>query len=131
MPLVVSEICAWRQHGGPGHDVDEPAPQQRLAASEPHLGDPELPDADAEQPDQLVIGELVLARQPVKAFRRHAIRAPQVAPVGQRHSQIGGNTAVGVGEHQATSSSTSVVTPAYFAILLPAGNYPGIAPQTA
>ena len=80
------------------HDVGQPATQQRLAAGEPDLADAELLHADAHQPDDLVVGERLLGRQPVEALGGHAVVAAQVAPVGQRDAQVGGHASVAVGQ---------------------------------
>ena len=69
------------------HQLGEAAPQQRLAAGEAQLGDAHV----GERPDQgrqLVEGQEVLARQPGVVLLRHAVGAPEVAPVGHRQPQI-------------------------------------------
>ena len=58
--------------------------------------DAELLDADADQPDDLLVGEHLDLRQPVQALGRHAVGAAQVAAVGQRDPQVGGDAAVPV-----------------------------------
>ena len=81
---------------GAGDDVDQTAAQQRLAAGEAHLADPEPLDPDRDQPHDLVVGERLVGRQPVEALGRHAVVAPQVAPVGQGHAQVRGHAAEAV-----------------------------------
>ena len=96
-PLVVSEISgAGRARAVRRDDVDQAAAQQRLAAGEAHLGDAEPLDRDADQPDDLVVGEQLVVGQPVQALGRHAVRAAQVAAVGQRDPQVGRDPAEAV-----------------------------------
>ena len=80
------------------HDVDQAAAYERLTAGEPDLADPEQADADPDEADHLVVGEDLVAGQPVEALGRHAVGAAQVAPVGQGHAQVGGHPAVPVCE---------------------------------
>ena len=73
-----------------GHQRDQRGqvvPQKRLAAREPHLGDPE-PAEDADQPVDLLEGEDRRAREPGVLGLGHAVAASQVAPVGHRHAEI-------------------------------------------
>ena len=79
-------------------DVGQAATQQRLAAGEPDLAHAEPLDRDRDQPDDLVVGEHVVVGQPVQALGRHAVGAPQVAAVGERHPQVGGDPPEAVGK---------------------------------
>jgi hypothetical protein len=72
--------------------------QQRLPTGEADLVDAELADGDADQVDDLVVGEQPLVGQPVQTLGRHAVGAAQVAPVGQADPQIGRYATVGVDE---------------------------------
>ena len=104
--LVVSESSGVGGRArGAADDVDQPAAHQRLAAGEAHLADAEVLDRDADQPDDLVVGEHLVVGQPVEALGGHAVGAAQVAAVGQRDAQVGGHPAVPVGER------APVVTP--------------------
>ncbi len=78
------------------HDLDQAAPHQRLAAGEPDLLDPESLDPDPHQAHHLVVGEHLVARQPVESLGGHAVGAAQVAAVGQRHAEVAGDPAVPV-----------------------------------
>jgi hypothetical protein len=64
-------------------DALEPTAQQRLAAGEAQLVHAEVADRDRDEPDELVVGELLVARHPVEAFGGHAVGAAEVAAVGQ------------------------------------------------
>ena len=64
-------------------DVLQAAAQQRLAAGEAQLLHAEVVHRDRHEPDELVVGELLVARHPVEAFGGHAVGAAQVAAVGQ------------------------------------------------
>ena len=80
-------------------DADEPGAQKRLAAGEPHLTDAELFHPDGDEPHDFVVAENLVLRQPVQTFGRHAVGAAKIAPVGQRDPQIGGHSAVRIGEN--------------------------------
>ncbi len=90
------DLGAGPQRGGRGHDLLEMLGDQRFAAGEADAGDAESGDRDAQQPGQLVEGQQLLAGHPVQPLGGHAVRAPQIAAIGQRHPQIGGDAAVGV-----------------------------------
>ena len=100
------------------HQVGQPAPQQRLAAGQPDVGDAE-PDGDADQPGHLLEGQQLGLGQPVQPLGRHAVAAPQVAPVGHRDPQVGRHPSVPVGQHAgrhppgAGWASWTVTSPAY------------------
>ena len=79
---------------GLGDDLGEAPPQQRLTAGEADVADTEHLDTDADQADELFIGQSLIRRQPVEAFGRHAVFAAQIAAVGQRHAQVSGNPPV-------------------------------------
>ena len=91
-----ADLGAGVQRRRAGDDADQAGPQQRLAAGEADLPDAELLHADADQPDDLLVGEHLDLGQPVQALGRHAVGAAQVAAVGQRHPQVGGHPAVPV-----------------------------------
>ncbi|AAS03125.1 hypothetical protein MAP_0808 [Mycobacterium avium subsp. paratuberculosis K-10] len=95
------DLRAGPQCGRRGHHLFEVAGQQRLAAGEPHAGDPQPGDRDAHQPGQLVGGQQLFAGQPVEALGGHAVTAPQVAAIGQRDPQIGGDAPIGVAQRAA------------------------------
>ncbi len=85
-----------RERLGAAHDVDQAAAYQRLSPGEAHLPDAELLDTDPDQPHHLVVGERLVGRQPVESLGRHAVRAAQVAPVGERDPQVRGHAPEGV-----------------------------------
>ncbi len=87
-----------RQRLGRGNELGQAAAKQRLSPSEPHVADTEDLDTDADQAHQLVVGERVLGRHPVETFGGHAVLAPEVAAIGQRHAQVCGDPAVCVDE---------------------------------
>jgi hypothetical protein len=90
-----------RRH--PRHQPGKSRAQQRLAAGEPDLGDAQAGDRDPDQPDDLVVGEQQGPGQPVQPLSRHAVGAPQVAPVSQRDPQVRGHAPERVGQHHGTS----------------------------
>ena len=59
---------------------------------------PEPLHRDPDEPHHLVVGELLLARQPGEALLGHAVGAAQIAPVGQRDPQVGGHPPEAVGQ---------------------------------
>ena len=81
-----------------GDDVGQPGAQERLAAGEADLADAQAFDAQGDQADDFVVGEQITAGNPVHALGRHAIRAAQIAAVGDADPQVAGDAAVGVGE---------------------------------
>ena len=85
-----------RDRREPGNQRGQPRPQQWLAAGQPNLGDAEDLHRDARQAHDLVVGEQFGAGQPLHAVGRHAVRAPQRAPVRQREPQVGRRAAEGV-----------------------------------
>ena len=65
-------------------------------------------------PEQLTDDEVVrLIRvgggQPVESLGRHAVSAPQVAPVGERYAQVGGDPPEGVSQHRPSLRGTARV----------------------
>ena len=68
-------------------------PHGRLAAGETQPVDPEAIDAHPGQPLDLLEGEDVLHGQPLHPFLRHAVRAAEVAPVGDGDAQVVGDAA--------------------------------------
>ena len=81
-----------------GDDAGKATPQQRFATGEPDLAHAQHPDGHPDHPHDLVVGEHLRGGEPGQAIGRHAVRAPQVAPVGQRHPQVARHPPVGVGE---------------------------------
>ena len=63
-------------------------PDQRLAAGQPDRLEAVALDAEPGDPRDLLVGEHLGAREPVHALRRHAVRAAEVAAVGDRDPQI-------------------------------------------
>ena len=63
----------------------EVAPDERLAAREPHLVDAHLRE-HAHEPRNLLEAEQLIPRQPLEPFRRHAIAAAEVALVRDGHA---------------------------------------------
>jgi len=56
----------------------------------------EIADGDGDQPDELVVGELLGAGHPGQALGGHAVGAAQVAAVGQGDPQVRGDPAEAV-----------------------------------
>ena len=81
-----------------GDEPRQPAAKQGFTARQPDLGDAQTTDGYPHQADHLVVGEHLGPRQPGKALGRHAVGAPQVAPVGERDAQIRVHPAEPVGE---------------------------------
>jgi hypothetical protein len=71
--------------------------EQRLTAGHAHLRDAEVQEHVHERVD-LLEGEDVLARQPAVLVLRHAVVAPQVAAVGDRHAEASERAVVAVDE---------------------------------
>src|SRR5690606_13029788 len=76
---------------------------QRLTAGEADLLDAEGGDRDADEADDLVVGEQVGLGQPLQALLGHAVGAAQIAAVGQGDPQVRRHSAVAVDEHGAPS----------------------------
>ena len=93
------DLGARGERGCRGDDRDEVAAEQRLAAGEAHLADAKRFDADSDEPDDLIARQHFGGGQPVQALGRHAVRAAQVAPIGQRNAQVGCYPPVGISEH--------------------------------
>src|SRR5205823_7122139 len=74
-----------------GDDRLQAAPQEWLAAGEPHFLDPELADGDPDQADNLPVREDVVPGHPVETLLRHAVGTAEVAPVSERDPQISGH----------------------------------------
>ncbi|ESU50467.1 hypothetical protein P376_1550 [Streptomyces sp. HCCB10043] len=72
-----------------GDEPGQTAAQQRFAAGEPYLGDAETPGGHVDESDHLVVGEQFGPGQPVEALGGHAVRAAQIAAVGERDPQVG------------------------------------------
>jgi len=58
---------------------------------------------------RLVVGQLIGRGEPVESFGRHAVRAPQVAPVGERYAQISSDPPEGVRQHRPSLRGTATV----------------------
>ena len=69
----------------------EAAAQQWFATGEAQLVHAQIAHRDRDEADELVVGELLVARHPVEAFGRHAVRAAEVAAVGQGDAEVGGD----------------------------------------
>ncbi len=93
------DLRARRERRRRRDDRDEVTAQQGLAAGEPDLADAERLDADPHQTHHFFAGEHLGRRQPVESLGRHAVRAPQVATVGERDPQIRCYSPVGISEH--------------------------------
>ena len=99
IPFVVSEISGRGRSsaarammaGRPRRSSGSP-PVNRISVM------PRCRHPDPGQPDHLIVGQQRGVGQPLQAFRRHAVRAPQVAPVGEGYPQVGCYTPVRVGE---------------------------------
>ena len=82
--MVVSVISASSSDEHPDQHLDV-APDQRLAAGQPQLGDAER-DRRARDPGDLVeVEQLLAVEEPVvvaEDLLRHAVGATEVAPVG-------------------------------------------------
>jgi hypothetical protein len=76
-----------------GDEAGQAAAQQGLAAGEPYLGDAQPLHRDRDQAGHLVVAEQSGAGQPVQSLGWHAVGASQIAPVGDRYPQVGGNPA--------------------------------------
>lgn len=92
-------LRAGGESSHPLHDADQAGAQQRLTAGEADLRDAQGAHGYVDQADDLVVAEQVGLGQPLQTLLGHAVRAAQIAPVGQRDPQVGGHSAVGVDEH--------------------------------
>jgi hypothetical protein len=101
------DLRARAQCRRPGDDADQAAPQQRLAAGEPDLANAEPLNRHADKPHHLVVGEQLGGRQPVEPFGRHAVRASQIAPVGERYAQISRDPPKRIRQHIASLCVTA------------------------
>ena len=93
--------------------LDEPndvGPDERLAAREPDRLEPELLDADPSDAGDLLVGEELVTGQPVHALLGHAVRAAEVAAVGDRDAQITHATGVGIDQRDRECGATHVVS---------------------
>ena len=88
-----------REHLDERFDV---APQQRLAAGEPVFFDAELRE-DRRQPRDFLVTHQLLAAEELEVaavnLARHAVRAAEIAAVGNRDPQVTQRTAEGVEGH--------------------------------
>ncbi len=92
------DLEVGRDGAGAGHDVDQPAADERLTAGEAHLADPQQPDPDVDQTDDLGVGEDALVGQPLQPLGGHAVGTAQVAAVGQRDPEVGRDPAEAVAQ---------------------------------
>ena len=76
-------------------ELGELAARQRLAAGEPHVGDPE-PRQQRDQALDLLEREDLIAAQPLHSLGRHAVATAEVAAIGDRDAKVGDRPAVGV-----------------------------------
>ena len=96
-----------RDRGEPAHDLDDVAPQQRLAACEPERRDAGG-GSDPRDPLDLVERQDARAGEPFVALLGHAVGAAQRAAVGERDAQIAMDAAVRVDEGAARRGIRSV-----------------------
>ncbi len=82
------DLRARPQRRDPGDDLRQTLAQQRFSAGEADLPDAQPLHRDGDHPHQLVVGEQLVGGLPGQALRGHAVRAAQIAPVGQRHAQV-------------------------------------------
>ena len=99
------EIADARTRRQPRHQVGHVAAEQRLAAGEPHLVHAQIEEHVHEPLDLLEVQD-VLARQPHVVLLRHAVAAPEVAPVGDRQPEVAERALELVEEHCAHCSGT-------------------------
>ena len=78
------------------HELVQVAAHQRLAAGQPNLVDAER-RRDADEVRDLLEGEQLVLR-PERDILRHAVRAAQIAPVGDGDAQVVVDPAEGVDE---------------------------------
>ncbi len=98
--MVIETSGLGLERLGAGDDVGQAPAQQWLSAGEPDLADAELLDTDADQADDLVVGEGLLGGQPVQALGGHAVAAAEIAAIGQRDAQVGGHAPIAVGQSE-------------------------------
>ena len=96
--FVVNEMSGAAERRGGRDDADQPGRRSGSPPVNSHLTDTELFHPDGDEPHDFVVAENLVLRQPVQTFGRHAIGAAKIAPVGQRDPQIGGHSAVRIGE---------------------------------
>ncbi len=92
------EIGEPRLAGNHADQRREIAPQQRLAAGEPHLVDAQR-EEHVDQPCDLFEVQDVLAREPHVVRFRHAVQAPEIAAVGHRQPEVAQRTPERVVQH--------------------------------
>jgi selenocysteine-specific elongation factor len=93
------DLRARRQRGRRRDDRGEVAAEQRLAAGEADLADAEGLHADPDKPANLLARQHLRRGQPVEALGRHAVRAAQIAAIGEGDPQIRRYPPVGISEH--------------------------------
>jgi len=80
----VRDTLDLRQHTD---QVGTAVAHERLPAGDTHLADPTR-DGDTREGDELLIRQDVVVGPRQHALRRHAVRTPQVAAVGDRQAQV-------------------------------------------
>ena len=83
---MVSARSVRRLAGEQFDELAEVPPQQRLAAGQPDLVDAEA-DEDVNQPADLLEVQEIVAGEPDVLLLRHAVFAPEVAAVRDRHTE--------------------------------------------
>jgi len=98
----VDELAIGRsQVGEHRHEVGQGLPDERLAARDPELPDPQLDEDPGEPPDLLVGQDLGVRQEGVVAAEdlgRHAVGAPEVAAVRDRDPEVAQGTTQSIGD---------------------------------
>ena len=68
-------------------EVGAAGPDQRLTAGDAHLGDADV-GGDAREDGELLVAQDLAVAARLDSLRRHAVRAAQVAPVGDGEAQV-------------------------------------------
>src|SRR5215813_796537 len=97
-----------RQEPDEGADV---APEERLAAGEPDLVDPQVHEDVGQCADLLEVQNL-LARKPDVVLFRHAVGTPKVAAFGDRDPEISERSLERVLDHHALAPVATTAAPA-------------------
>ena len=82
-----TEIVDSRDLGEKGNEVNNPFSDERFSSGEPHLRNP-FRCEDTHNPQDFFIGKDVLVRDERNSLLRHAVAAPEVAPVRYRNPQV-------------------------------------------
>ena len=107
--VVVLAYATWWLGGWQFRRLDDRKDQNSVVRTNEHRAVApvaEVLHGHADEPDHLVIGELLLQREPVEPLGGHAVGAPEVAAVGQADPQVGGDPAVRVRERLHVTHST-------------------------